>query len=99
MAIEIAVSRAVTRIHALERAVHDSGPWTMDLDGLIVPAQRIVGEHGVRFLAHFPQNFSDRPIILRSGEEEVWASSAPIPMSMNGFEVALELLLPAGVAA
>lgn len=98
MAIDLAVSRAVTRIHALEKAVHEPGPWTMDLDGLIVPAQRTLGEYSVRFHAHFPASPGSCALILRAGEEQVW-TSRPIPAVGHAFEVALELSLPAEVAA
>lgn len=54
MAIELAVSRAVTRIHALERALHEHGPWYVRADSFMVPAIRDVTDQAVIFRFRAP---------------------------------------------
>ena len=54
MPLDISVARAVALAKNLERAVHDSGPWTMERSGLSVPAVRFVAEDRVVFRAEFP---------------------------------------------
>lgn len=54
MAIELAVSRAITKIHALERALHEPGPWYVRTESLMVPAEREVTDQAVRFRARIP---------------------------------------------
>jgi hypothetical protein len=97
MAIDLAVSRAVTRIHALERAVHDSGHWTMELAGRVVPAQRTITEDGVSFVATFPADAHGIAVLLVGGEH-VWTVGFVAP-SEKSFELTFELTLPVGIAA
>lgn len=55
MHLELAVSSALTRLRALERALHDRGPWEMELaTGDRVPANRFVLDDRVQFCAQFP---------------------------------------------
>ena len=97
MMIDLAVSRAVTMVHALEMAVHDNGPWSLELDGMIVPARRSVGSVGVTFSAIFPST-QGGPAYLRCREILVW-TSGPFTSTDQAFEVEVELSLPAGVSA
>lgn len=98
MAIDLAVSRAVTRIRALERAVHDNGPWALDLDGLVRPAQKTLGENDVRFSAHFPAIIQPGVLTLLCNGRPIFVSRTSVG-SAQPFEVAFELSLPAEVAA
>jgi hypothetical protein len=51
--LDIAVSSAIMRLHALERALHDDGPWEMEFAGVRVPANRFVFNDRVQFCALF----------------------------------------------
>lgn len=53
--LDIAVSGAIMRLHALERALHDDGPWEMEFAGVRVPANRFVLNDRVQFCALFPR--------------------------------------------
>jgi hypothetical protein len=55
MAIELAVSRAITKIHALERALHEPGPWYIRTESSMVPADRQVTSGAVIFRAFLPE--------------------------------------------
>jgi len=52
--LDIAVSSAIMRLHALERALHDDGPWEMEFAGVRVPANRFIFNDRVQFCALFP---------------------------------------------
>lgn len=54
VSLDIAVSSAIMRLHALERALHDDGPWEMEFAGVRVPANRFVFNDRVQFCATFP---------------------------------------------
>jgi hypothetical protein len=97
MPIDLAVSRAVTMVHALEMAVHDNGPWSLELDGMIVPARRSVGNMGVTFTAIFPST-AGGAAYLRCRDVLVW-TSGPFEPADRAFEVEVELSLSAGVSA
>lgn len=51
--LEWAVSQAVTRVHALERALHDSGPWSIQVEGFSSPAERTLRDDRIVFSAPF----------------------------------------------
>lgn len=99
MSFDLAVSRAVTMAHALEKALHDhDGPWTIELGDQIVPAARFVGESVVLFTAYFPYIAEEAVPLLRSGGEYVYAA-APVEASEVPGEYRLELSLATGVSA
>lgn len=54
MSLDLAVSQLVLRARQIERALHDSAPWTMGYAGMVAPATRTVTEDGVLFTAVFP---------------------------------------------
>lgn len=54
MALDLAVSRAITMVHILERALHDPGPWSLRINGSFAPAERRVEQDRVVFSAEFP---------------------------------------------
>jgi hypothetical protein len=100
MSFDLAVSRAVTLAHALERALHDPGPWFIELDGYLASASREVCEDAltVTFAAHFLRADAGAVPILRCRGDEVRALASVSP-SEQAFEYRFELSLPAGVAA
>lgn len=49
MALDLAVSREITKLRALERAVHDPGPWSICVRGLFLAPERVVLPDCVRF--------------------------------------------------
>ena len=55
-ALDHAVSSAITKLHALERSLHDVGPWEMEYQGHRVHAERFVQNDGVLFMTEFPQS-------------------------------------------
>jgi hypothetical protein len=55
MVSEIGLLSAITRLRALEKGVHNAGPWSMELCGVRAPAQRLVGSDNVLFSTEFPE--------------------------------------------
>ncbi len=52
--LDIAVARAVMLARQIERALHDSGPWSIRVDGITYPAVRWITENQVQFRVHMP---------------------------------------------
>lgn len=100
MSFDLAVSRAVTMAHALERALHDPGPWFIELDGYVAHAEREVREEAleVLFTAQFPRALAGAVPILRCLADEMRAL-APVAGSDRPFQYQVTLSLPAEVAA
>lgn len=65
--LDLAVSSAIMRLHALERALHDTGPWMVEYAGTRIPAERFVLDDGVTFVAEFPSFDGPRYCSLLSG--------------------------------
>lgn len=74
--LELAVSGGLMRLHALERALHDDGPWAMDYAGMRVPAVRTVSDDHVLFSAQFPASAGSAPAFLLCDGE-------PLPLSLR----------------
>src|SRR5256885_636880 len=53
--LDFIAAQAVARAKLLERAVHDAGPWEIEINGLRVPALRMTTVSRVIFLADFPE--------------------------------------------
>lgn len=53
MSLDLVVSQSILRIRALERALHDQGPWFIEPNGcgVPIPAQRTVHADRVVFTA------------------------------------------------
>lgn len=73
MGIDALAARAVYAARLFERAVHDSGPWTMRYGAFEVPAERDVADDRVTFTAVFPEHCylvppEDRATLLCRGE-------------------------------
>lgn len=100
MSFDLAVSRAVTMTRALERALHDPGPWFIELDGYFAPASREICEEAltVTFAAHFPRADDGAVPMLRCRGMAIRAL-ASVPASERPFEYRFELGLPTGVSA
>lgn len=54
MTFDLAVARAVMAARQVERALHDSGPWSVRVCGQSFPAVRWIGPDRVIFRAHIP---------------------------------------------
>lgn len=91
MAIELAVSRAITRIHALERALHEPGPWFIRTESLMVPADREVTADAVVFRVFLPE----------AGFAELWLRDEFVIAigRIDGGRVSFELFLNAETMA
>jgi hypothetical protein len=102
MALDLAVSRAITMVHILERALHDQGPWLLQLDGTLVAAERSVERDRVVFTGEFPAmraaQDGSSSLLLYCGEDLVLARQ----IGRSGeepFVTEWALSLPQGVAA
>ena len=54
MLLDFVAAQAVARAKMLERAVHDHGPWEIEVHGLRVAATRVRTPSRVIFLGWFP---------------------------------------------
>lgn len=67
--LELEASQALFAARALEAALHDPGPWTMEWGPYTVPAERVLTETGVAFRAVFPETCwiepPDTGVVLR----------------------------------
>lgn len=54
--LDFAVAQAAFQARQMERALHDSGPWSISYGPFEVPACRLIGETQIKFLAHFPEH-------------------------------------------
>lgn len=69
--LDLAITSAVMRLHALGRALHDAGPWTMTYADMRVPAERLVLDDGVSFAAEFPRTHGPAWGLLLCGDDFV----------------------------
>lgn len=97
MSIDLAVSRAVAAARALEMGVHDNGPWSLELAGMIVPVRRQVDDMGVIFTGAFPHT-TGGPATLRCRGEYV-RTVGPFEAADHPFEIQVQLSLPTEVRA
>ena len=81
--LERRASQAVHAARLLERAVHDSGPWTMAWGPHEVGVDRIVSQDRVTFYAAFPEScYLERPpatVFLRCDGEDVAVQQVVYP--------------------
>lgn len=100
MAIDHAVSRAIYLAHVLERAVHDPGPWTLEIAGVKLAARREVDNSGVTFsVAPVFATGEDLPAMLYCGAEPVYALCLSLPDVGAWRQVTFRLALPTEVRA
>jgi hypothetical protein len=97
MSIDLAVSRAVSAVRALETAVHDSGPWSLELAGMIIPVHREIADDGVAFTGTFPSTSGGFATLYCRGVHV--RVVGPFDAVDHPFEVCVELSLPTGVSA
>lgn len=81
MALELAAARAVAQARLLERAVHDRGPWEIEVDGTRVPAVRVKTPSRVLFLAYFADTPTDDVAWLYCGGEMLSSLQIGVPES------------------
>lgn len=102
MALDLAIARAITMVHILERALHDQGFWSMELGGIHAPAVREVREDRVVFTAEFPcleeVQGTVSPLTLYCDDEEVLTRTVSFS-NRESFLAEWSLALPQGVAA
>lgn len=99
MSIDLAVSRAIAAVRALEMAVHDTGPWSLELAGMIVPLRREVDEalKEVVFTGTFPHTTGGPATLLCRGEHV--RTVGPFDAAEHPFEVRFKIGLPTEVSA
>lgn len=99
MSIDLAVSRAVAAARALEMAVHDEGPWSLELAGMIVPARREIDEMLMEasFVATFPRTTGGLAELRCRGKHV--RTVGPFQPTPHPFEVRIKLSLPTEVSA
>lgn len=61
--LDALASRAVFAAKLLERAIHDDGPWTIQIGEQDHPAEREFTNTGVLFNAVFDLSASDEPVL------------------------------------
>lgn len=54
MALDLVAARAVARAKLLERALHDRGPWEIEVNGIRAETVKLVTLRQVIFMAYFP---------------------------------------------
>lgn len=100
--LETLVSQAVYAASMLERALHDTGPWTMTWGPHVVEATRTIHPTGVVFDATFPDTcWIERPapnLVLRCDGEVVAVRTITFPGDA-AFAVTLALATAAAVPA
>jgi len=97
MSIDLVVSRAVAATRALEMAVHDVGPWSLELTGMIVPVRREIDELGVIFTGDFPHTTGGYATLLCRGQYV--RTYGPFEATDRPFEIRVQLSLPTEVSA
>jgi hypothetical protein len=63
MTLDFAVSRAVTQSRLLERALHSTGSWFINIGGISSEAKRLQHDHGVDFTACFTDVSPDANVV------------------------------------
>lgn len=99
MSIDLAVSRAVAAARALEMAVHDEGPWSLELAGMIIPVRREINENLMEawFIGAFPHTTGGPAELLCRGRYV--QTFGPFEAASHPFEVRIRLALATGVSA
>lgn len=101
MALDLAISRAITMVHVLERALHDPGFWTMELCGIHVPAGKVTADDRVVFIGEFSQMEPGLfPLSLYCDDDLVLIRNVALhDHEEESFVAEWTLALPQGVAA
>jgi hypothetical protein len=100
MALDLAISRAITMAHVLERALHDPGFWAMELGGKYAQAVKEVEDHRIVFTAEFPALAQGTfPLSLYCDEDLVLSRDVTLNDPAESFVAKWSLGLPLGVSA
>jgi hypothetical protein len=97
--LERAVSLALVRVHLMERALHDPGPWEIELGDVRVLARRTIREDGVVLAGHFstaPRKLgivADTMTLFCHGEAVACRPAVEIPEE-GEFEVLWSMTVP-----
>lgn len=90
MALDLAVSREIIKLRALERAIHDPGPWVIRVPGASCDAKRVVLSDCVRFTVELPLHDGVMIPVLYSRGEWVYSFSPLVSANRtHAFELAL----------
>lgn len=97
--VENTINRALYHLRLVERALHGSGSWAIRIGNLTVPAERVIDESGVTFVADVPEhcwiNRSPEMVLVEDGEDRL---VRPVEPSDTGFVVRWGLRVLAPVA-
>lgn len=102
--MENMISSALMRYAFFERALHSQGAWTMEHQGVSVPAERVFHDLSIEVVADFPafchlDAEPSRLFTICEDGEPVRTFVIDLPLPESGGEVALEVALPDPVAA
>ena len=97
MKLEMAVSRMASWAHAVERALHDSGPWTFRTSGGTTPAHRLIDrEHAEIIFTGMVLPSQDYVVELLAGGDFVTMTTADFTQgSRITWKLSLKEALPA----
>lgn len=81
--LDLAVSRAITALRTLEMALHDNGPWSVEIQGRSFPANRYVLDDAVQFCIALPDDLLPgiHPAFLTCANSPISAMSVSVPES------------------
>lgn len=81
--LDLAVSRAIMALHTLETALHDNGPWSVEIQGRSFPANRYVLDDAVQFCVALPDNLlpGTHPAFLTCGKRSLSTMLVDVPES------------------
>ncbi len=95
-ALELAVSSAIIRLRALERGLHDIGPWSIEFDGVRYPARRAVLADGVRFTIAIDGPRSGTALLMC---RDAFVLAHEVDVERGPCEIDVDLVLDTAVAA
>lgn len=81
--LDLAVSRAIMALRTLETALHDDGPWSIEIQGRFFPANRYVLDDSVQFCIALPEDLlpGTHPAFLTCAGNPISAMSVDVPES------------------
>jgi hypothetical protein len=94
--LEIQIAQALMRWRLVERALHSRQPWSMEYNGVRVPASRFIRDGRVSFVGHFPPmcplQDPDLIVVLYDGDEMVHCIPLEERLDEDGSQVWWDLL-------
>ena len=81
MDLDLQVAQAIARARLLERAAHDSGPWTVRIGSIEYETVRVRTPSGVHFLIFVDQTPDGDVawLMLRGEEQSSWDLTGQLP--------------------